>query len=525
MLSFLNLNNPDTAIVKFVQLAGIAIDPKQITAELDKHPDYPSLLAISDVLNNFQIKNSALRLEFEELSTLPTPFIAHTNENGGDFVVVSKIGNNAFWVSNQKWNKRKIEAKDFRKRYSGVALIAEPGNVRAGILVPQNRLAAASLLLILCGLLAFHSTYFSVLSWQHIWLSLVKTAGLSTSILLLIQSIDENNPLVMKICEGGRKTSDCKAILASPAAKAFDWLSWSEVGFFYFGGTWLLALFGSGSILIWKVLFLLNLISLPYTFWSIWHQATIAKQWCVLCCTIQALLWLEFIPLASINLSFPLQIRINAADISTILICLFSPVILWMMLKPMLLNLQQLGPLKDQLRKFKYNNELFNKLLQEQPNYALPAVNYSLVLGNKEAANTITMVSNPYCGPCAKTHQMVDELLETNSSIQVLIVFTADNTDNDIKTPVCRHLMALNELQDEDLLRRAMHDWYEEKQKDYDAWAKQYPVELNQANFYKLDEQRTWCNVAEIKATPTLLLNGYMLPAQYRLTDLKYMLQ
>jgi len=33
------------------------------------------------------------------------------------------------------------------------------------------------------------------------------------------------------------------------------------------------------------------------------------------------------------------------------------------------------------------------------------------------------------------------------------------------------------------------------------------------------------CNIAEIKATPTLLLNGHILPDMYQLKDLKYMLQ
>ena len=194
------------------------------------------------------------------------------------------------------------------------------------------------------------------------------------------------------------------------------------------------------------------------------------------------------------------------------------------MLKPLFLRVQQLNPLKDQLRKFKYNAELFNSQLRGQPKYALPDENWSIVMGNVEANSIITMVTKPYCPPCAKTHELLEELLEQNDNIQARIVFNANNTDEDIKTPVSRHMMALNELADKGIVKKAMHDWYEEKQKNYEAWAKLYPVQLNEANFYKLDRQKAWCDMAEVKATPTLLLNGHILPAQYKLPDLKYML-
>ena len=60
-----------------------------------------------------------------------------------------------------------------------------------------------------------------------------------------------------------------------------------------------------------------------------------------------------------------------------------------------------------------------------------------------------------------------------------------------------------------------MHDWYEEKQKDYKTWAAKYPVQLIKKDFYKLDRQKEWCKMADIMATPTLLLNGHRLPDSY----------
>jgi ligand-binding sensor domain-containing protein/Fe-S cluster biosynthesis and repair protein YggX len=184
-----------------------------------------------------------------------------------------------------------------------------------------------------------------------------------------------------------------------------------------------------------------------------------------------------------------------------------------------------LHPLKQQLQQFKYNSELFYNTLTAQPKYTQPDEEWSIVLGNAEAENIITMVSNPYCPPCAKTHKLLHDLLGQQPGLQARIVFTATNTDEDIKTPISRHMMTLNGLPDKAIVKQALYDCYEQKQKNYEAWAKAYPAELNETEYNKINKQKAWCELAEVTATPTMLLNGYRLPSVYQLTDLKYMLQ
>jgi hypothetical protein len=99
---------------------------------------------------------------------------------------------------------------------------------------------------------------------------------------------------------------------------------------------------------------------------------------------VQALLWLEFIPLISIAFKQPVTIP-DTGESSVLFICLLSPVILWALLKPLFLKLHQLQPLKQQLRKFKYNTELFNQMLTTQPKHTQPDDTWSIVLGNVEA--------------------------------------------------------------------------------------------------------------------------------------------
>lgn len=532
MYLFTNRSNVGGVIYKMLRYLGKPVLFNTIQDELDTHPDYDTLLAVTDVLAHFGVSSQAYRITNADLQQVPVPFVANTQKKGSEFLLVRQVSADYIVVNNGNGSSGKISRQKFSEIFSGVVLTIDQENVvvQAGSTLKQNTGAVAEALhypvvflflsVILLVSVVTHLQYLSNLTWPLALIALFKTVGLITAILLLVQSINSNNPLIQKLCGG--KNTDCNAILSSDAAKVFEGLTWSEVGFFYFAGTWLVLLFGSGSIAVLQILAWLNIISLPYTVYSIYYQARVAKQWCILCCTVQALLWLEFVPLLTYlqqPLSWP-----NVTQAGNLLIALLLPLAIWLLLKPMLLHLQKVKPTQYQLRRLKYNTGLFNNMLKNQPQYALPDEDWSIVLGNIEAANIITMVSNPYCQPCNKTHQQLSEWLSNGHDLQVRVIFTADNDGNDRKTPVVRHLMALNELPDKRFVEKALHGWFGQKEKNYETWAKAYPVHLNEADYYKLDKQKAWCQLAEVKATPTLLINGSRLPEVYQLQDIKYLL-
>ncbi|HJP62458.1 MAG TPA: vitamin K epoxide reductase family protein [Mucilaginibacter sp.] len=527
MQLFDNQNNADSVVISLLKELAINIKSEDIIAELEKHPDYPSMLAISDVLNWFDIDNAAYRIDTGEVKDVPVPFIAHTRLN--DFVSISKITGDQVTLSDNKRKNYKMPLAGFENLFDGVVLTITPSlsgydtskQNRTSRLSEYRRSGAFMLLGIVFFIVLFNSHYVNGLSWQAALLTIIKMTGVFVSMLLLVQSIDQNNPLIQTLCSGKGK-SDCNAILSSKAAKVFEGLSWSEVGFFYFTGSLLALFFSKDSTAGMQILAFFNIVSLPYTVYSIYYQARVAKQWCVLCCTVQGLLWLEFFPLVTF-LSQPI-VAPGPGQWLTVLACFMVPIALWLLIRPLFLKAQQLKTLKPQLQKFKYNKELFDATLQTQPKYALPSKEWSIVLGNAESDTIIIMVSNPYCPPCSKTHQELDTWLHKLENIQLRIVFTANNTDGDNKTPVVRHLMALNEQGDQHLMKRALHDWYAQKQKNLDAWAKAYPVQPDENKFYKLEKQSAWCEMAEVTGTPTLLVNGYRLPQVYQVQDIKYML-
>jgi uncharacterized membrane protein/glutaredoxin len=521
--------NPEAVTIGMVRASGASVSIQQILDELNKHPDYPNLTAIADVLHNFGIASDAYHVPREGLSSVPLPFIAHTIEQGKEFLYVSFIDDRMLTVTANGHEKFQLPREEFYKVYDGIVLVPEdqdrPMMNKGNKNVRLPDLYQPALLLLLLLVLALAASRYSPVfqAWYLIASALFKSAGLIVSIMLLVQSVDRTNPLIQKLCSGsGNGNTDCHAILASDAAIVFKGLTWSEVGFFYFSGTWLALVFGPGSEPVIYILAILNLLCLPYTLYSVHYQFFVAKKWCVLCCTVQAILWLDFIVQYNVLMKpFPLP-AIN--DLSVLAIGAGLPVILWLFLRPVLKKAQQVIPLRNQLRSIKYNSETFRSLLESGPKYVPPQEDWSIVLGNVEASNVITMVSNPYCPPCAEAHEVLDEWLAHEPDVQVRIVFTADNTDKDIKTPVARHLMALGQLSDRTIVKSALRQWFSQKHKDLGAWQQKYPATVSENDLIKMEKQKAWIKMAEIRSTPTILVNGHQLPDAYQLGDIKYLL-
>lgn len=142
------------------------------------------------------------------------------------------------------------------------------------------------------------------------------------------------------------------------------------------------------------------------------------------------------------------------------------------------------------------------------------------------AANTIIKVCNPYCGPCAKAHPKLEEVIKQNSNIKLKIIFTSRNTGHDPGAVVVKHLLAIAAKGGNDKTQRALDDWYLANKKDYNDFATLYPMngELKQQDA-KIEAMSEWCKQAEITHTPTIFVNGYRLPENYDVEELKYILQ
>ncbi|MBB6131488.1 vitamin K epoxide reductase family protein [Mucilaginibacter lappiensis] len=510
----------------------IPVTGQSIREQLQKHSDIFSLRAISDSLDLWNIPNAGYQVRVDELikTEIPLPYIACFAK--GEFVLVNEVNEKQITVSNDRWDHHLLTITEFKKYYQGSILAfqkddesgdPEYRSKRRQEIVENLRIPAiiSGLVVIIILCLLLHPSYLSTFQWNNGILLFLKASGLAASILLLIQSIDANNPLIKKFC-GGNSEQNCNAILSSKAAKITEWLSWSEVGFFYFAGTWLLLLFNPTDYGIIHLSAIINILCLPYTFYSIYYQWRIAKQWCIFCCTVQVILWMEFggfLPYIISSLKAP-----SLRDLSYLFIAMTIPVVLWMLVKPYLIQSIELEIIKPKLYKYKYNKEQFHNSLQKEIKYALPSEEDTIVLGNREANYTVTLVSNPFCSHCSKAHQVLDDLIQIRNDIKLQLVFINRINKLELDKKVAGHFFSLQSGNNEPALKKAMSDWYRQKKKNYELWRLKYPVSENTDVLKPLSMQRDWCRIAGVTGTPTVFINGHRLPEIYEVEDIKYIL-
>jgi uncharacterized membrane protein len=533
-------HNTSLVTCQLINYLKLPVTRTTVIESVEAHPNFPSLYSISDNLKKWKVDNVAFQVTEEKLNEVPVPFVAHLKKGTDYFLVVTKVTDTTVNYLSDSGQEKQKGRDEFIKEWGNVILFAEPSEESGEKEFLKKRkkeqinnlkipIIVLSCLALILGYVLANSNY-SGWVWPALLL-LIKLSGAIVTSLLLWFEIDKSNPVLKQVCGAGggnNKSTNCTAVLESKQAKLFGWLSWSEIGFFYFAGGFLLLL--SGTSFSFELLAWLNLIALPYTLFSVLYQWRVAKQWCPMCLTVQGLLLIEFI-ISFVSQWYNTRFNITNDFLSqnvllTASISFLVPVFFWMFTKEFLIKSQRAEQLRKELNKFKYNPELFQSLLPQQKTITLSTDDLGITIGNPNATNTITKVCNPYCGPCAKAHPLVDELIEDNEDVNVRVIFTAPNDEKNDASKIVKHFMALYEKGNPELIKNALDDWYNAEKKDYEVFAAKYQLngEL-QKQGKKLESMSKWCNDTGISVTPTFFVNGHQLPEVYKVEDLKHLLQ
>ena len=523
--------NAFEALRYVVEATGVKVTSKSVCEQLYLNPDFPSLLSFSDVLNQWNVPNMAARIFREQLNEIPLPAVAYLEINGGYFAPIRKVTDQAVeWLdTNKGWQKDSLE--EFYRKWNHVVLLIEP-NEKAGEADHSQKRKEAflsnarglfvsgglMLCLVLAGVLLF--PVLSVSGWQYLALLATKLVGVGVSVMLLWYSIDANDTFLRAICNFDNRT-DCNNILTSPAAKLWGWLGWSDIGFVYFAGGFVALLINASNAnatIHWLVL--LNFLALPYTFYSVYYQYFVAKTWCPLCLVVQVLFWVEFLispqtPEGGLLKGIEAPLGGLGATLVALIFSFLLPAVLLAFTKKPLQDAMQVWPLKRELQKSKFNPEYVESLFAKQPQMPPIFEDMRVVkMGNATAEHTLTVVTNPICGPCIRLHPEIEALLQKNDALKCQFVFAGSGS----AMSVAQKLLSLPDEQ----VTEAMHQWYTSKSKNVEEWTKIVNADEEETtSVHQLNIHADWCKMAEIVATPTIYLNGRQMPLSYALNDVE----
>lgn len=494
------------------------------------HSEYPSLLAVSDALSKYRINNIPVKINIEKLKRLPLPSIIQLSDNGGIFYVLEQFSNHEIICIDDKGKSIRMHFSEFLKKWTGICLIVEknqdskePGiNKRlADVNIQRVLIYSILIFLSLWGLFKYFSISYKTIQLFIAGLVLLKLIGLGSSIILLLGEVNKDNLLLKRFCKGGEKVN-CDSVLNSKYGKINDDISTSLIGFAYFFGTLIFLLINGFSKSSLMPLAFLSLFTFPIVILSAYYQGFVIKQWCKLCITVQLVLIFEFF-ISYLGGFYIISLKLELLPLLFAL--LLFPIPVWKWFKSLVNNAAVSNHYKRSFMKLKNNPSVFRGLIEKSRKIENSNVEgLGIMLRNKDAKYTIIKVCNPYCKYCSKAHSVLKELYNAKK-ISLQILFSSSSNNNDPRFKPAAHLLSINEKGDMKVAKKALDDWYESKNKDYILFSKKYPLEgkLN-GQTKNIELMYNWCMVNRITRTPTIFINGYEMPKEYDVEDLKNIL-
>ncbi|MDL2323503.1 thioredoxin domain-containing protein, partial [Bacteroidales bacterium OttesenSCG-928-A17] len=342
---------------------------------------------------------------------------------------------------------------------------------------------------------------------------LLNISGLYVSYLLILKQLRIRSNQADKLCSLF-KQNDCNDVLDSKAAKLWGVIGWSEVGLSYFISNIIIILFIPQFM---PYLALINICALPYSFWSVWYQKFKAKTWCPLCLLVMGILWGIFI----LNLIFGYiaipELRLDF--IFGIFILYSLPFVLINLTLPLITNSRKLTEMTRMYNSLKKSDEVFDALLKKETQYPVDRSTSRILFGNPEADILVTILTNPHCEPCGRMHTRVEKLLnEIRDKVCIQYVFSSFSKDLDSS---CNFLIQAYMHNNKEKWEKIYRNWFDEGKYDRENFFASHGYEPGE-NLEEYERHKKWKEKTGISATPTVLINGYKLPQEYRIEDLKY---
>jgi hypothetical protein len=506
------------SIFLYLEKENIDIDKTEYEFQMQSHPDYPSLLSISDTLNFFNIENFVVRVGFEDFDHLPNRFIAlmNTEISAPQLYFIERIGYRFFYATDKK--QLEITNEELEKRWRGIVLLIEKPEI---IKKSEAKKKQLIWLLPLSATILFLLFVFRTQnSWVESLFFIFPILGILFSVAALKELFGTKSELLNSFCNLTATTS-CSSVIDSKKWNLFNYVDLSNLSIIFYT-TQLVALFSfilnNATVPFFSIQKILLFCAIPVILMSVYYQKLIEKKWCPVCLAISIILMAE---LGYLHLFVITNFNFTLSSILLLSFIFILVAFVWVQLKNTLLKQKELKEFELKGNRFMRNYTIFKNSLVSKASVSLP--NTPIVLGNKDSKTEISIISSPFCGYCKEAHHLLEEIITTNSNnLKVKVYFNADfeSIDEERKT-FLRRLMTIYLEKGEQPFVIALDTWF--KTKDLQSWFQLYGKDSD-AN--KLDPifnlKNEWCKANAYTFTPNIFVNGFEFPKSYDRENLKF---
>lgn len=494
----------------------ISFDKDELLFQIKSHPSYPSLHAITGVLDHFNIENIAAEVPVSSATfqQLPSCFLAQIQTKATTELVIVEKSKAAYTIYYHSNKKETLNEEAFLLSFTGI-LVAVEKTTNNTENKQQSYVLHYFLLAIIISTVSilFSQETFLLLPSLHLFLSI---SGIIISTAIFKQELGLTTSLGNAFCGGIDEKKDCDAVLSSKGASLSKNYKLSDLSILYFIITsiFILTQYTSPTFP-----FFISILVIPIVLYSIYYQYAIVKKWCLLCLSIVAILCLQTAIALISNSYYPIF-----TFHSLVLLSLIGSIawLSWLVIKPFILEINTLRKEKLENTKFKRNFTLFDTLLKKSTVvHTEIQSSREIIFGNKNADLELTIITNPFCGHCKPVHQHIHQILQRyGNQLKVKIRFNIGLQDiNSDVVQISSRLLELYHQQGEKKCLTAMDAIYNGA--NAKEWLHTYGNCTNTDLYYKeLEVEKYWCTLNGINFTPEILINGYSFPKEYKRTDL-----
>lgn len=518
----------EKTVAQFLKRLKIPVSSQYVETFLLTHPEFPSLLSISDLFENLKLVHSITRIDQAEIEKLESPCLILPERSGKGLISVltnsdlrkvkSEIASHTFIVitvdpsliNSNDQQKSDFHQENFQKRAEG--------------------LLKATLFVLLGSILFSIDSIFNF-SW-----AMTSISGAVVSYLIFSKDLGLKFDAVEKFCNSGKKAS-CDEILHSEKSTLFGFLKFSDltISLFVFQLV-ILGLFALSKRSmndIWPLFIGIAVLSIPVVLYSIYLQYAVLKIWCKLCLIVSGILVLQFGMMLGSFFSETFYWSISELW-GTLLFAIFYPVILTLtyLVRSRTREFNTIYQRAVQSERIKNSPKVFYDLLKQQNKVNYSSLNHELVIGNPNAPIKLIIISNLYCAPCKVQHEELARLVESNKeylSVSMRFVKVKKQFNKDISST--QYLLQYwweniyGTENESSLTEQMIHSWFSEM--NVESFASSHPLkELKLSNEVKAmaEWQEKWIVETGVTKTPTIFINGYELPSLYTIADLQRLL-
>lgn len=477
-----------------------------ISRDLEFRADYPSLLSLKNALNRWKIRNIIVTLDVKQLDDISYPCLSVIENN---YCLLVSKSDNVITYQNDYGKEFTVTLSDFEKKWNNIVVIIDSKNYsinksnydpRTGILQKWFLLLVIILSAIL--FMAVFSTKSEVLLIEYC----LQLFGVLIARALLQAQISGKNS---RFCEIGNKIN-CDSILNSAVSTILG-IKLSVIVFFYFTSLtiviFLLSVVGNSAFSL-GLLFIVSVLSFPFTILSIYYQARVARVWCPLCLIVVITIWLNGL-LSYASFSFVILREIDAQTLT---------LVSWAFLMAFAITFLESGNLNYRnqsmydskcIQRLKTDRTVLEALLEKNKYFNDWDFPNTIVYGNRNAINIITLIINVNCSTCQDSYWQIKKLVDESPKLVSLRCALVGGND------ISRHLLSLAKTGD---FFSALELWF--LTKDFENVKNKYLLSISNLDSVSTEICDAFCKKHSINFIPAIFLNGSRVPEIMEIDDL-----